>query len=411
MKLYELIKLRNQLASALDTSILNLELEKNYTQLLNLTIDIDTDLSNSITQIAREHKSIAILCQRDNDKIKDLLLVIQDRINELAVNFFAENYQFELTYLDADSIRKSRVLRPGGEPEKLIYVDSWRPRDIESNVELEANESTISDTVVDENVDTEFNKTTEDIVLISADNVELDQSLASEGFLSDQSTITSNENQIAGEVITGSESYDQFETALKQRINLHSSWQYPALEIGCRDGAWTKYLVASDPLYIADVFDEFLSNAVEQFPPLYRGRVKKYLIQDFYKITNLPKNQFGIIFSYNFFNYLSLDSIKQLLIQANEWLRPGGSIIFTYNNADLPAAASYAENYFMTYVPESILVPMAESLGFETVFLYNCEPAFSIIELKKPGTLKTIKAGQTVGEIKYIPIDPNKEIK
>jgi SAM-dependent methyltransferase len=189
---------------------------------------------------------------------------------------------------------------------------------------------------------------------------------------------------------------------LLQRINLFSNWQYPALEIGCRDGEWTKHLVASDPLYIADVFEEFLSSAVREFPQLYQGRVRKYLIKDFYKIANLPKNQFGLIFSYNFFNYLSVDSIKQFLIQAFEWLRPGGTMIFTYNNADLPAAAAYAENYFMTYVPESILIPLSESIGFEINYVYNSEPAYSIMEIRKPGNLKSIKVGQTVGEIKHI---------
>lgn len=193
---------------------------------------------------------------------------------------------------------------------------------------------------------------------------------------------------------------EQFDLQLLQRINLHSNWQYPALEIGCGDGKWTKYLVASDPLYIADNFEEFLHSAVKQFEPIYQGRVRKYLVKDFYKIANLPKNQFSFIFSYNFFNYLSLDSVKQLLVQSFEWLRPGGKIIFTYNNADLPAAASYAENYFMTYVPKSILAPMAESLGYSITFSFDVEPAFSIIELQKPGTLKSIKLGQTVGEIK-----------
>jgi hypothetical protein len=45
---------------------------------------------------------------------------------------------------------------------------------------------------------------------------------------------------------------------------------------------------------------------------------------------------------------------------------------------------------------------MAESLGYETVFLYNSEPAYSIIEFKKPGKLRSIKVGQTIGEIKQI---------
>jgi hypothetical protein len=149
------------------------------------------------------------------------------------------------------------------------------------------------------------------------------------------------------------------------------------------------------------VYDEFLNSAVQQFPELYQGRVRKYTIKDYYKIPNLPKNQFGFIFSFNFFNYLSLDSIKQLLIQSNEWLRPGGKILFTYNNADMPSAASYAENYFMTYVPKSILIPLAESIGFETIYSFDTEPAHSIIEFKKPGQLKSIKLGQTSGQIQF----------
>lgn len=194
---------------------------------------------------------------------------------------------------------------------------------------------------------------------------------------------------------------EEFVKVLKQRINLYSNWQYPALEIGCGDGEWTKFLVASDPLYIADFFPEFLDSALKQFEPLYQGRVRKYLIKDFYKIHDLPIDQFGLIFSYNFFNYLSLDTIKQYLVQALHWLRPGGTLIFTYNNADLPAAAAYAENYFMTYVPKNILVPMAESLGYTTVFSFDLEPAFSCIEFKKVGVLHSIKTGQTLGEIKY----------
>ena len=195
---------------------------------------------------------------------------------------------------------------------------------------------------------------------------------------------------------------DQFLELIVKRINLYSSWKYPALEIGCRDGEWTKLLVASDPLYIADVFPEFLTSAVSQFPELYQGRVIKYLIHYFYKIDNLPKNQFGLIFSFNFFNYLSIDSIKQILLNAMEWLRPGGTIIFTYNNADISTSAGLAESYFMTYVPESILVPMAESIGFETIATYNLEPSHSFIEFKKRGTLQSIKASQALGEIKSI---------
>lgn len=306
MKLNEYVHLRNQLRQALNVITIQSEIESNCARLQNLTEGIDQELALTINSAADNHKKHFNIFLEDKNKIQSIVDVIQNKIDELSTKFFAENYQLELEYVDAELTRKTRQIK---------YEE-------------------------------------------------------------------------------------EFVKNLTQRINLYSNWQYPALEIGCGDGEWTKLLVASDPLYIADFFPEFLKLTLEQFPSIYQGRVRKYLIKDYYKISNLPINQFGLIFSYNFFNYLSLDSIKQYLLQSLEWLRPGGKIIFTYNNADLPAAAAYAETYFMTYVPKSILIPMAESIGFETVHSFDMEPAFSIIEFKKPGELNTIKASQVLGEIK-----------
>lgn len=188
---------------------------------------------------------------------------------------------------------------------------------------------------------------------------------------------------------------------LLSRIFQHSSYKYPALEIGCRDGEFTQHLVASDPLYIADVHAEFLSSAVSMFPDEYQARVRKYLIKN-NKIEGLPENQFGFIFSYNFFNYLSFDSIKQLMISAQRWLRPGGTIIFTYNNSDLGVGAAYAESYYMSFVPRSMLVPMCESLGFKLIDHRDYDPNISWVEFRKHGELTTVKASQALGEIMHI---------
>lgn len=193
---------------------------------------------------------------------------------------------------------------------------------------------------------------------------------------------------------------DQSAEILQNRIYYYNSWKYPALEIACRDGVWTKSLIGFDPLYIADDFDEFLHNASSQFTPEYQNRLRKYSIKDF-NISGLPTNQFGFIFSFNYFNYLSLDTIKQYLIKSMDWLRPGGTILFTYNNADLSDSAGMTEGYFMTYVPKSMLVPLAESLGYEVTECFDFIPSTSWIELKKPGVLKTVKAHQALGEIKY----------
>jgi SAM-dependent methyltransferase len=192
------------------------------------------------------------------------------------------------------------------------------------------------------------------------------------------------------------------ELLLRERINLYSSWKYPALEIGCRDGEWTKHLVASDPLYIADISSDFIETTTQQFTPEYQARLRRYLIDiTDYKIANLPTGQFNFIFSFNFFNYLSLDSIKQLLKRAMIWLRPGGVMLFTYNNCDMSPSAGLSEGYFMTYVPKSLLIPLVESLGYEVVTSRDFEPSTSWIEIKKPGTLSTVKAHQALGEIKY----------
>lgn len=192
--------------------------------------------------------------------------------------------------------------------------------------------------------------------------------------------------------------------AIVNRIQLHSSWKYPALEIGCRDGEWTQYLVASDPLYITDQYREFLDSAVSKFTAEYQQRVRSYLIKDT-NFNMLPSGQFGFVFCWNFLNYRSLDTVKEYLKAVRDLLRPGGVFMFSYNNADCYEQAGYAEGFWMSYMPKSMLVPLCESLGLEVVYandVRNEGTAVSWIEVRKPGILETIKAHQVLGEIKRI---------
>ena len=71
------------------------------------------------------------------------------------------------------------------------------------------------------------------------------------------------------------------EQLIKQKILLYTNWRYPALELGARDGEWTQYMVAADPLYITDRFPEFLKNTSDLFPDAYKNRLRKYLIKDY----------------------------------------------------------------------------------------------------------------------------------
>jgi len=191
---------------------------------------------------------------------------------------------------------------------------------------------------------------------------------------------------------------EDIEQAIKQRILLHTNWRYPALEIGCRDGEWTQFLVAADPLYIMDQFPEFLESTNSKFPGQYQNRLRKYPLKN-HDLSALPQNQFGFVFSWGHFNYVSLDTITQVLKQLTTVLRPGGVFMFSYNDGDTPAGAGMAENFAQTYIPKSLLVPTCLSMGYEITKEVFFEPNVSWLEVKRPGVLHTVKAHQAMGKI------------
>ena len=192
------------------------------------------------------------------------------------------------------------------------------------------------------------------------------------------------------------------ENIIKQRILIFTNWRYPALEIGCRDGEWTQYMVAADPLYITDSFTEFLESASSRFPEAYQRRLRRYPLTN-HDLSALPASQMSFVFSWGYFNYVSLDTMKQYLRQIYALLRPGGTFMFSYNDGDTPNGAGMAENFAQTYMPKSLLIPLCESLGFNVTADSNFETV-AWLEISKPGQLSTVKAHQVLGEIKRITV-------
>jgi len=189
------------------------------------------------------------------------------------------------------------------------------------------------------------------------------------------------------------------------RIRNYVDWHYPGLELGCRTGAWTQHLVGCDPLYIVDLDQQFLDLAGGQFNELYQQRLRKYIINMLPMINEpnlnmLPQEQFGFIFSWEYFNYLALGTTRYYLYQAFNLLRPGGVMMFSYNDGDTPAGAAYAENRSQSYLPKSHLLKICNEIGFEIV---NAETydngVLNWLEIRRPGTLSTIKSHQALGEI------------
>lgn len=185
---------------------------------------------------------------------------------------------------------------------------------------------------------------------------------------------------------------------IKSRIGSYTDCNYPALEIGPGDGVWTGSLVACDPLYLVDYNDEFLTSTKQQFSPKYQKRLRCYINRG-NGLYMLPQGQFGFVFSWNTFNYFSLNQICIYLEDIHKVLRKGGACMFSYNNAELPLCAKRGEEQLMSFIPKSILFSIIEDRGFVNIKTEDVDSSVSWIEFRKAGKLTSNRVGQTLGKI------------
>lgn len=189
-------------------------------------------------------------------------------------------------------------------------------------------------------------------------------------------------------------------------ISKYTNDAYPVLEIGPGDGVWTDYLVAGDPLYILDRHQEFLDSTKNKYPDQYKNRIRAYKVlhgdlpdSD---CSVLPESQFNFIFSWNVFNYFPLDYTTAFLISSLKLLRPGGIMVFSYNNCEDVACAKFAEIGYASWMPKTVLKNKILELGFNIIDM-SSESGWHWMEIQKPGELNTVKIHQSLGEIVRIP--------
>lgn len=182
------------------------------------------------------------------------------------------------------------------------------------------------------------------------------------------------------------------------QIGKYVSWQYPGLEIGPGSGVWTEYLVASEPLYLVDIHDEFLIETKAKFNDVYQNKLRSYVTSET-DLSMLPQNQFGFVFAWNVFNYLTFDLLDQYLESIYKVLRPGGVAMFSYNNAERPECARYVDIGYMSYMPKRLLITLLEKYGYELLSEKDLEEYISWVEIKKPGELSTIKRHASIGTV------------
>lgn len=204
----------------------------------------------------------------------------------------------------------------------------------------------------------------------------------------------------------------EFEEELGSRIRQFTNWKYPTLEIGPGLGAWTDNLVGSEPLYLVDIHREYLNATTYKYQELFKRRIRSYLIgaeaeKSHLDLSDLPENQVGFIFSWAVFDFLPLDHLTTYLRSCFKVLRPGGIMLFSYNDCDNYQNAALAENAQRHWMTKKLLKQVFDMLGFELLsFCVSQDQQHSWVEIKKPGQLKSIKSHTPMAKVMARPGAP-----
>lgn len=191
---------------------------------------------------------------------------------------------------------------------------------------------------------------------------------------------------------------------LQGRILRYTDWRVPGLMFRPGLESFVEQLVPLDPLYLADENLELLEPAKQGFTPEYQRRLRLYAIPERAKpsqslLHQLPANQFGYVFAYNYFNFKPLEVINQYLSEIWDKLRPGGAVFMTYNDCDYAHGVALAERSYMCYTPGSMILSHAEKLGFELLHRHRGEGDVSWFEFQKPGEITSLRGGQTLAKV------------
>jgi SAM-dependent methyltransferase len=189
---------------------------------------------------------------------------------------------------------------------------------------------------------------------------------------------------------------------LRRRLQSYTDWRWPGMVIRPTHSPWVEDLVALDPLYFVDTHQELLTHASSKFTPEYQRRIRPYLIDEYTDgaiLWNLPQRQFKFVYSFQYFNFRPWELLKQYLSEIFELLRDGGTFLFSFNDCDNWRSVGLVEHYFGCYTPGRLVKEHAVSLGYEIVFEHKTRSTISWLELRRPGTLHSIRGGQALAII------------
>lgn len=190
---------------------------------------------------------------------------------------------------------------------------------------------------------------------------------------------------------------------LRNRIESYTTWDQAGLQICPSHGNLTDELVSLDPLYLIDFNDSLIKPVRDQFNPQYSNRLRSYTFPKFNKdqdmFARLPQGQFGFVLAYNYFDNMSMQYIQKILKQCFDLLKPGGHMIFTFNDCDLPHNINLVEGGFKYYTPGRLVKHYLENTGFTVLKQFRETYGMAWFEVEKPGKLESIKGSQVLATI------------
>lgn len=195
---------------------------------------------------------------------------------------------------------------------------------------------------------------------------------------------------------------DQSLLKLQGRIKILTDWRLPGMLLRPGLETFVEQMVPMDPLYLVDTHQDLLNPSIQKFTAEYQRRLRPYVINDRQSgeiMNKLPNNQFGFVLAFNFFNFRPLELVQRYLTELHAKLRPGGTLIMTYNNCDRAHGVGLAERNWMLYTPKRLILEHTAGLGFELVTSHDGQGDVSWLELRRSGDIDSLRGGQTLAKI------------
>ena len=195
---------------------------------------------------------------------------------------------------------------------------------------------------------------------------------------------------------------DETENLLRVRVQNYVDWQHPGMIIQPGLEKFVEDMVGYDPLYLVAQKYDLLVPAFDRFPEEYQRRLRLYTVReeiDSDILEKVPNGQIGLCLIYNFFEFKPFEIVRKYLTEIYQKLKPGGTLIMTFNDCDRDKAVKLAEQHYACYTPGAMIQQFAATVGYNQIFSWNNDGPTTWLELRKPGALTSLRGGQTLAKI------------